>query len=673
MSPVTSTVQNLKSMKKAITFIFLFNVVHTYAQLSTKIRLNQIGFFTNGPKIAAVTGSSATTFTVQSTDRTITYYSGNLSSASTWSSSGESVKIADFSSFNQTGAFIINIPGLGYSYPFNIGNDVFVDVNTKLSKAYYFQRCSAALPAAYAGQWARNEGHPDNAVIILPSAASPGRPAGTTIASPKGWYDAGDYNLYIVNSAIATYTLLSAYEHFSGYYDTLNLNIPESGNNLPDLLDQVKWNTDWMLTMQDPGDGGIYFKKTDATFDGFELPEFDNVSRYMCEKTTASAFDFAASMAVAYRVFNQSDSAYAMQCLNAAKAAYDWGVANPNIVFSNPPAQGGYPAIVTGDYADTDFSDEYEWASNELYIATKDEGYYAHGYNANNAYILPNWNIVRTLGLISLAYHRKDLTAAGFSDTTSIKNKVISMATTFSDYQKNTSPYKIVMGQAGNAQFEWGSNGFAGRQSFILLNAYFLNGNTDFLKAALSNVDYILGRNAVGYCFVTGSGSNSPMHIHHRISEGDGIVDPVPGWMAGGPSNVNYDGCTNYPNTPAISYFDQLLCYTKNEVDINWNSTAVYATAATEYYRLFNGSSTVTSTKTAEEMRVKVFPNPYTSSFILESSEPVRYRLTTATGVLLEEGSCTSNCIMGANTPAGIYLLELESGGKYKVIKVAKQ
>jgi endoglucanase len=587
------------------------------AQQSSAIRLNQVGFFTNGPKVVAVIGTSATQFTVKSTDRNTTYYTGNLSTASTWALSGESVQTADFSSFVTPGNYVIDISGLGYSYPFRIGNDVLVDVNRRLSKAYYYNRCSAALPANYAGKWSRNLGHPDTEVIILPSAASSARPAGTKVASTKGWYDAGDFNLYITNSSIGTYSPLTAYEQYKSYYDTLKLNIPESSNTLPDILDQVKWNTDWMLTMQDPNDGGVYFKKTDAVFDGFEMPEADNVTRYMCKKTTSSAFDFAASMAVAYRVFKGWDNAYATQCLNAAKAAYIWGAANPNIVFANPPAEGGYPAITTGDYVDTDLSDEYEWAANELYIATLDEAYYAKGYKSGNSYPLPNWNVTRMLGLVSLVYHRKNLTSLGFADTLSMKNKLITMATTLSNYQKNTSPYKIVMGQGGKAQFDWGSNGFAARQSFILLNAYQLTQNIDFLTAALSNVDYLLGRNAVGYCFVTSVGSKPSMNISHRQSAADGIVDPVPGWMPGGPSSVTYisDGCANYTNTPATSYFDQQGCYTKNEVDINWNGAACYATAATEYYRLFNDDQGI-STSLADDMLstrvmgLTIYPNP---------------------------------------------------------------
>jgi len=657
--------------------------IASWAQTNA-IRLNQVGFYTYGPKIAAIIGSSATTFSIKSVDRDITYHNGTLSAAVTWAASGESVKTADFSSFVRPGTYVVDVEGLGYSYSFSIGPDVLVEVNRMLSKSFYFNRCSVALPAEYAGKWARNAGHPDNEVIILPSAASASRPAGTKISSPKGWYDAGDFNLYLASSGIAVYSLVTAYEHYSSYYDTLSLNIPESGNNLPDILDQVKWNTDWMLTMQDPSDGGVYFKKTDAVFNGFEMPEDDNVMRYMCKKTTSSAFNFAASMAVVYRVFKAFDQAYANQCLNAAKAAYVWGVANQDIVFANPLAEGVYPAITTGDYVDTDLSDEYEWAANELYIATKDEAYYASGYKPNKAHTLPNWNMVRTLGLVSLVHHRQNLTALGLADTTSMKNRIIALANVYSNYQKNTSPYKIVMGQSGNTLFDWGSNGFAARQSFILLNAYRLSNNADYLNAALSNVDYLLGRNAMGYCFVTGVGDKSPMHISHRQSEADEVSEPVPGWMVGGPSNVTYisDGCANKASTPATSYIDQHTCFTKNEVDINWNSVAVYATGATVAYAHYNReipTSLLAGSISKSVSTMYTYPNPSTEEMQLivnsVSSEKAQMIFSNSFGAIvvekwidLTEGQNNFQ-LSGFELKKGVYAIQVKSSNGSLCVK----
>ncbi len=115
-----------------------------------------------------------------------------------------------------------------------------------------------------AGLWTRSAGHPDTAVQIHPSAATASRPAFSTIRSPGGWYDAGDYNKYVVNSGISTYTLLALYEHAAPFMSALTTQIPESGNTLPDVLDEALWNLRWMMSMQDPEDGGVYHKLTNA-------------------------------------------------------------------------------------------------------------------------------------------------------------------------------------------------------------------------------------------------------------------------------------------------------------------------------------------------------------------------------------------------------------------------
>lgn len=440
-----------------------------------------------------------------------------------------------------------------------------------------------------------------------PSAASTLRPAGTVIPSPKGWYDAGDYNSYIVNSGISTYSLLISYEHFSAYYDTLNLNIPESTNSVPDILDEIKWNLDWMLTMQDPNDGGVYNKKTSANFSGFVMPDKDLAVRYVVTKSTSSACDFAAVMAVAARIYKNYDATYANTCLEAAKKAHTWALANPNIAFNNPSASGNYPAVVTGGYGDGTLTDELEWAGNELYIATKDDAKYT--FKNANSYTLPNWSSVRMLGLLSLIYHRKNLTAKGLADTSNMKTKLLNVVNPYVTYQKNTSPYRIVMGVAGNSDFPWGSNATAANQGMLLLNAYLMTKNIDYANATVSQVDYIMGKNALGFSYVTGFGAKQVMNVHHRPSGADGIVDPVPGWLVGGPTGSTGDGCPNNPTYLALSFTDLEECYTKSEVAINWNAPAVYITGALEYLKLFN-SPIINALEAESFENVAIFPVP---------------------------------------------------------------
>ena len=204
-----------------------------------------------------------------------------------------------------------------------------------------------------------------------------GRKAGAIISTPGGWYDAGDYNKYMVNSGITMGTLLSAYEDFKLYYDTLHTYIPPLKNSLPDILNEILYNLRWMLCMQDPEDGGVYNKCTNANFDPMIMPDRAVQPRYVVQKGTAATLDFAAVTAQAARIFaayknelpGLSDS-----CLHAARKAWDWATAHPDLAYDQDAMNRLYePKIVTGGYGDKKFSDERFWAASELFITTSDK------------------------------------------------------------------------------------------------------------------------------------------------------------------------------------------------------------------------------------------------------------------------------------------------------------
>lgn len=207
----------------------------------------------------------------------------------------------------EPGQYVLEHDAAGVSYPFRIDHNVHHKVAAAALKAFYYNRASTALPEQYAGIWNRPAGHPDNNVILHASDVTEQRPAGFRFDSSKGWYNVGDFNKYIVNSGISTYTLMAAWEHFPEYYRLLGINIPETGNGIPDILNEARWNLDWMLTMQDPHDGGVYHKLTSANFAGMVMPHQNNVSRYAVMKSTAATLNFAAVMAVAARVYEEFD------------------------------------------------------------------------------------------------------------------------------------------------------------------------------------------------------------------------------------------------------------------------------------------------------------------------------------------------------------------------------
>ncbi|MEI9807611.1 MAG: glycoside hydrolase family 9 protein [Bacteroidota bacterium] len=100
-------------------------------------------------------------------------------------------------------------------------------------------------------------------------------------------------------------TLLSAFEDMPAYFDTLHTQIPESADGIPDILNEALCNLRWMFTMQDPGDGGVYNKCTNANFDGMVMPGETTWPRYVVQKGTAATLDFAAVMAQASRIFSK--------------------------------------------------------------------------------------------------------------------------------------------------------------------------------------------------------------------------------------------------------------------------------------------------------------------------------------------------------------------------------
>lgn len=558
------------------------------ARAQQNIAINQAGYYSRAPKIAVVmNNNTATNFYVVNVTSNDTVYKGTLNTQQQSQYSSAKTNIADFSSVKKQGTYKIYVPGSGASYNFVISNAPIHNAGAALLKGYYYQRASMPLDEMYAGKWHRAAGHADTIVLVHPSAASDKRPAGTVISTPGGWYDAGDYNKYIVNSGISTGTLLSAYEDFPAYFDTLKTNIPESRNALPDILDEVLYNVRWMLTMQDPNDGGVYNKCTNAAFDGMVMPGVTKLPRYVVAKGTAATLDFAAVMAQTARItkkFSKQLPGFSDSCLNAAQYAWQWALLHPAMAYNQNAINKEFqPAVTTGGYGDNNFSDEWFWAASELFVTTKMNGYLDTVKRGTRPFFaVPSWSNVQALGYYTLLRGDNNTSYNARLSLAPIKQTVISFADTL--LVGGNKAFATVMGQS-KRDFIWGSNAVAANQGIVLVNAYLLTGNRKYIDGALTNIDDIMGRNATGYCFVTGFGSKSTMHPHHRQSVADGIVYPVPGLMAGGPNPGRQDK-TQYAFTESeTAYNDNDQAYASNEIAINWNAPAVYLFNAIEALR----------------------------------------------------------------------------------------
>lgn len=565
---------------------FVFPVCSVAQSITPRIKLNQLGYYPNAQKVAVVTGEvMADKFYITSTNCRDTFYTGILGNEKQSAYSSTKTRIADFSPVIKTGSYVVSIPGVGHSYVFEIGNNVFTQLAVSTLKGYYYQRASMPLEEKYAGKWHRSAGHPDNTVYIHSSAATKERPEGTIIASPGGWYDAGDYNKYIVNSGITMGTILSAYEDFPVYFKQLKTNIPESDDAVPDILNEAIYNLRWMLTMQDPNDGGVYNKCTNASFDGMVMPGITTAPRYVVQKGTAATLDFAAVTAQAGRILNQYDKQFpglSDSCVKASQKAWAWALLNPSMVYNQGLMnQTHKPQVVTGGYGDRNFNDEWFWAAAELYLTTKDNAVYeVVRQHMKDTINLPSWGSVEMLGYYSLLRFQKQLPVSVKDSIAKMKARILSIANL---YIENTSKnaFGTVMGQSAK-DFNWGGNSNAANQGILLVNAYLLTGDKKYIDFAITNLDYLLGRNATGYCFVTGIGSKPPMFPHHRQSTADGITEPVPGLLVGGPNAAMQDKCKYEFIEAETAYTDTDCSYASNEIAINWNAPIVYLANAIE-------------------------------------------------------------------------------------------
>ena len=528
------------------------------------IKVSQVGYLPNGSKYAVVPSKSATRFVIKRETDDAVRYEGVLNKPENWPLSQEAnLRSADFSEFTEQGKFYLEIAALPRSAPFVISDGVYFAPHIAAIKSFYFNRSGTELDATYAGKWAREAGHLDEVVTVHSSATASSLDSHTVVTSQKGWYDAGDYGKYTVNAAIATYTLLAAYEHNSQYYESLTIDIPERHNDMPDILDEVSWNLDWLATMQ-RYDGAAFHKVTTLEWPGKVMPHEDSEPLFAIGVSTSATLDLAAILAVASRVYQEQDPELAKQWLAQAEKAWEWAIENPNAPYIQPDD------VQSGEYGDNTFDDEFFWAAVELYLATEDLRYLSHLSNNPVEFTVPGWANVETLGLISMLTRDKvSLPSVHYEKW---RQKLLTLADDIVE-QTMTSPYRVPMKEA---DFVWGSNSVLLNKAMILLAAHRLTSNDNYLKGVYQSIAYIFGMNATGYSFVTGIGNKTPMYPHHRISESDKVEEPIPGMLVGGPHSGHQDNCTYPYPLPADSYLDEWCSFSTNEIAINWNAPMVY-------------------------------------------------------------------------------------------------
>jgi endoglucanase len=371
---------------------------------------------------------------------------------------------------------------------------------------------------------------------------------------------------------------------FPAQLEKVKLNIPS--NAMPDILTEIKYELDWLLTMQRE-DGAVYHLITTKIFPpAGTMPEKEKAKRYIVPLSTAATGDFAAVMAIGSRVYAKYDPAYSKKLLQAAISAWNFLDTHKTSL-----PKGGYkdPAGIkgTGAYDDDDDRDERFWAAGELLTATGD-GRYNDYIKKIVVYWQPSvvypfsWKDVHVLGVFSYLQCDPKLVDAD------IRNKMLGDLLSYASRLVTAVQQNGFLVALGPNDYYWGSNGVALCNGITLLMANRIKPNQQYFNTALDQLHYVLGRNALNRSFVTGFGSNPPRHPLHTPSMGDKVSAPVPGLLVGGPNDRGDDKYLAWQkrkfNLPSAKcYLDDDKSYSSNEVSIYWNALLVFVSGYVSY------------------------------------------------------------------------------------------
>ncbi|MFP4017489.1 MAG: glycoside hydrolase family 9 protein [Halanaerobiales bacterium] len=529
------------------------------------IHINQVGYRPEMTKIVIVNSpeQEVSSFQIIDVSTGETVYTSELTGPKFDDATGDTVYQGDFSELEEEGQYLIRVDELGESFQFNISDNVYEELRRGLLKAFYYQRCGDELLPEYAGEWAQGPCHLDDAYLWTDQDQY--------IDTTGGWHDAGDYGKYSGPGANAVAHLLLSYELYPEVF-TDQLGINESGDQVPDVLNEARFKLEWLLKMQN-SEGGVYHKVTTRNFAGMIKAEDSNAKRYVLPVSSSATGSFAAVMAMASRVYQPFDEDFSKEMLEAAEKSWEWLENHPNAKhFKNP--QG----VNTGEYGDWNDRDERYWAAVELYRLSGEDKYHEplEQYMKYGGISLTDlgWQNLGGFGTISYLMMDEELRIEETYDE--LKDELLTTA----DRLVRNSGYDGYRLAMNNSDYYWGSNGGLMNKAAILIIANELEENQDYIDLAASHFHYLLGKNALSQSYVTGYGDKPIMNPHHRPSEAFDVGVPVPGLVAGGP-NKNFQDNTikayvSSDTPPARVFVDKMGSYSTNEITIYWNSPAVF-------------------------------------------------------------------------------------------------
>jgi endoglucanase len=560
------------------------------------VKLNQLGYLPQASKLAIVESDASEPLDFQVIDATgKVVASGRSQVGGSDKESGDDVHQVDFSA--------LRTPGKGYhlrvdgdeSYAFDIDPHVFKPVKDGALAYFYHNRSGTPIEVPWAGQWqwTHGPGHLSDADVGCINDC------GYRLNVLGGWYDAGDHGKYVVNGGIALWTLLDLYERTAQLGGNLQAfadgsqNIPENKNGVPDLLDEARWEMEFLLKMQVPpghdNSGMVHHKIHDSAWTTLgRVPPEVWKERYLHPPSTAATLNLAATAAQCIRIWKEIDPAFSERCRLAAIRAWNAAQRFPAVFAPQYSSQGG------GPYDDTDVSDEFYWAAAELYISLKTEDLLqfllksphhlqfpqATGHEHVQHYTSMTWQSTAALGTISLAVVAGSLPDA---DVAKLRQLIVAAADSYLGIIA-AQGYRVPLRAGDNGHYPWGSNSLVANNALVLALAHDFTGQAKYLDGVIDGMDYLLGKNPLNFSYISGFGEHALENPHHRFwahQKRSSFPHPPPGALAGGPNSrlqdptmSRFGGCA-----PQRCYVDNVDAWSVNEVAINWNAPLVWIAA----------------------------------------------------------------------------------------------
>lgn len=577
------------------------------------LRVNQVGFEIDGPKAATLVDARTTPLAWTITDVAgEALLQGETVVAGDDPTSGDHVHTIRFDNLRMQGDFVLAVGE--QRRPLQVAARPFADLKRDAMVFFYENRSGVPIEARYVArpELARPAGHaPDRATCFSGEDTNgvtwPG--CDYTLNVSGGWYDAGDHGKYVVNGGISAWTLLNAWERASiegrpDPYPDGSTRIPEAGNGVSDLLDEARWEVEFLLRMQVPdgatarvpvgrfargqaltftpidAGGMVHHKVHDVRWTGLPMaPADDPETRFLYPPNTAATLNMVAVAAQAARIWKSIDPAFAERALEAARRGLAAAKRNPD-VHAVGDFNGG------GGYGDGNLSDEFYWATAEMFVTTGDPALLA-ALQASPLYLAGpttgagdiSWNSVGALGTISLALAGDRLAE---TDRERARANITAAARA---YLSDAATQGYGLPFAG-PDYSWGSNGGLMNRAMVLGLASDFTSDRTFRDGAVAALDYVLGRNPLDQSYVTGHGDRPMVNPHHRFwahSADPAYPAPPAGVLSGGPNNTAMTDpvAETMRGTcrPQTCWRDDIGAFTQNEVAVNWNAPFVWVLA----------------------------------------------------------------------------------------------